>query len=299
MALPFYYRSKASAKKTLTCVLCMAAHSLLFSLLRLGFVPVGIYENLQLHLNMSLPLAAVVIFNFILLRVLHRFYARRRECGSTSSYSSADSYVSSDLRRLEMDKQLAFTAILIVFFLLLSHSPYYVLNLIELYCSRCAQREWCIWFRRVAIPFLFINSACNPFTYTFRISQCRRSFRIVFCKRRATIEVSPRRTQPGKAIQSGARLRKLSVFQYPDGWLKETTFTESLPKDCGIDNPQEILDVTCDIPNSVTLRKCSSFCLSSAGLRETSSRKPVSESIGNENLEMSFDIERDVFDTRL
>ena len=189
VALPFYYRAAASGRKTLACALCILSYSLVFCLLQLSDIAMGIYYMLQLHLNMTFPLVAVFIFNFALLRVLRGY--RRRACSMSSDASDSSFSASATEKRFEIDKQFAFTAILIVLFLLLSHSPYYLMTLIDVHCTHC-YGEWFVSCRRISLPFLFINSACNPFIYTFRIRQCRRSLRILFFRRQQTVEVSPR-----------------------------------------------------------------------------------------------------------
>lgn len=245
VALPFYYRATASGRKTLVCAVCIVAYSLLFSLLQLSGIPVGIYSMLQLHLNMTLPLVAVLIFNFALLTVLHGY---RKRAFSTSSDASECSFSSTE-KRLELDKQFAFTAILIVLFLVLSHSPYYLMTLIEIHCSHCSG-EWFVSCRRISLPFLFINSACNPFTYTFRIRQCRRSLKALFFKRQETLEVSPRSPNIANLAQSPVVLRKVSRMCSTTGQFIETFSVENVPDDCGmgIDNDgQDELDIDVEV----------------------------------------------------
>lgn len=241
VALPFYYRATASGKKTLVCAISIVVYSLVFCLLQLSGIPVGIYSVLQLHLNMTFPLVAVLIFNFALLRVLRGY--RKRVC-SMSSDASDSSFSAASEKRIDIDKQFAFTAILIVLFLVLSHSPYYLMTLIEVHCSRC-NGEWFVSCRRISLPFLFINSACNPFTYTFRIPQCRRSLKVLFFRRQDTVEVSPRSPNTPNSLQNPVVLRKWSKFCPTTGQFVETFTDENLPDDfgMGIDNPQDILDI--------------------------------------------------------
>lgn len=241
VALPFYYRATASGKKTLVCAISIVVYSLVFCLLQLSGIPVGIYSVLQLHLNMTFPLVAVLIFNFALLRVLRGY--RKRVC-SMSSDASDSSFSAASEKRIDIDKQFAFTAILIVLFLVLSHSPYYLMTLIEVHCSHC-NGEWFVSCRRISLPFLFINSACNPFTYTFRIPQCRRSLKVLFFRRQDTVEVSPRSPNTPNSLQNPVVLRKWSKFCPTTGQFVETFTDENLPDDfgMGIDNPQDILDI--------------------------------------------------------
>lgn len=241
VALPFYYRAAASGRKTLACAVCIMAYSLVFCLLQLSGIPVGIYYMLQVHLNMTFPLVAVLIFNFALLRVLRRY--RRRACSMSSDAS--DSSFSVIEKRFDIDKQFAFTAILIVLFLVLSHSPYYLMTLIEVHCSYCSG-EWFVACRRISLPFLFINSACNPFTYTFRIRQCRRSLKLLFFKRQETVEVTPRSPNTANSPTSPVVLRKWSKMDPTTGHFFETFTEENLPDEFGIgvDNPaQDDLDI--------------------------------------------------------
>ena len=245
VALPFYYRATASGRKTLLCTVCITAYSLAFCLLQLSGIPEGIYSVLQLHLNMTFPLIAVLIFNFILLRVLSGY---RKRVSSMSSDTSDSSFSAAAEKRIDIDKQFAFTAILIVLFLVLSHSPYYLTTLIEVHCSQCNE-EWFVSCRRISLPFLFINAACNPFTYTFRIPQCRRSLKVLFFRRQDTVEVSPRNPNTLDSLQTPAVLRKWSIFSPTNGRFIATFTDENLPVDfgMGIDNPQDILDIDCEV----------------------------------------------------
>lgn len=246
VALPFYYRATASSKKTLACAVSIVVYLLVFSLLQSSSIPVGIYYTLHLHLNMTFPLVAVLIFNFALLRVLRGY--RRRAC-SMSSDASDSSFSAAVEKRFDIDKQFAFTAILIVLFLVLSHSPYYLMTLIEVHCSYC-HGEWFVSCRRIAVPFLFINSACNPFTFTFRIPQCRRSLKLLFCKWQEIVEVSPTSpTGSASSTENPVVLRKISKLCPKTGKFVETFTEENLPDDCGmgIDNPQEVLDIDLDL----------------------------------------------------
>ena len=245
VALPFYYRATASGRKTLLCTICIIVYSLVFCLLQLSGIPEGIYSVLQLHLNMTFPLIAVLIFNFALLRVLRGY---RKRVSSMSSDASDSSFSAAVEKRIDIDKQFAFTAILIVLFLVLSHSPFYLTALIEVHCSQCNE-EWFASYRRISLPFLFINAACNPFTYTFRIPQCRRSLKVLFFRRQDTVEVFPRSPNTLDSFQTPAVLRKWSIFSPTNGQFIETFTDENLPVDfgMGIDNPQDILDIDCEV----------------------------------------------------
>ncbi|XP_022808060.1 adenosine receptor A1-like, partial [Stylophora pistillata] len=208
VALPFYYRATASGRKTLACAVCVVAYSVGFCLLQFTGIPQGIYDMLQVHLNLTFPLVAVLIFNFVLLKVLRGYRrSRRRACCMNSDAS--DNTVSANEKRFDIDKQFAFTAILIVLFLFISHLPFYAITLLEVHCSYCAGM-WLVSCRRISLPFLFINAACNPFTYTFRIRECRRSLKLLFFKWQETIEVSPRAPVTPDSTRSPIALRKMS-----------------------------------------------------------------------------------------
>lgn len=245
VALPFYYRATASSRKTQLCAVCIVVYSLIFCLLQLSGIPEGVYSALQLHLNMTFPLIAVLIFNFALLRVLRGY---RKRVSSMSSDASDSSFSAAAEKRIDIDKQFALTAFLIVLFLVLSHSPYYLMTLIEVHCSHC-NGEWVVSCRRISLPFLFINAACNPFTYTFRIPECRRSLKVLFFRRQDAVEVFPKSPNTPDWLQTPIVLRKLSIFSPANGQFIETFTDENLPHDfsMGIDNPQDILDIDCEI----------------------------------------------------
>ena len=253
VAFPFYYRATASSRKTLACVICIVAYSFVFCLLQLSSIPMGIYSTLQLHLNLTFPLMSVLIFNFVLYHLLRRHM--RRAC-STSSNASDSSFAAAMERRFDIDKQFAFTALLIVLFLVLSHAPFYLMTLIEVHCSHCVQGEWFMSFRRISLSFRFINSACYPFIYTFRIRQCRRSLKVLFLKRQKSVEVSPRSSQVVNPLRNEVVLRRLSRMCPRTGELvgefREENFLDYLS--LGIDNmAHEDLDGQLDLCDTKTL----------------------------------------------
>lgn len=253
VAFPFYYRATASSRKTLTCVVCIVAYSFIFCLLQLSSIPMGIYYTLQLHLNLTFPLVSVLIFNFALLHLLRRY--RRRAC-SMSSEASDSSFAAAMERRFDIDKQFAFTAILIVLFLVLSHAPFYLMTLIEVHCSHCVQGDWFMIFRRISLSFRFINSACDPFIYTFRIRQCRRSLIVLFLKRQKSVEVSPRSSQVENPSRHEVVLRRLSRMCPSTGEFVEEFREENLPDEVGlgIDNlAHEDLDDQLDLCHTKTM----------------------------------------------
>lgn len=240
VAYPFHYRAKASGRKTLACVVCIVLYSFVFCLLQLiKDILMGIYYALQLHLNMTFPLVAVLIANFVLLRVLRGYRSRRRACSMSSDGS--DSYFSTKEKMFEIEKQFASTAILIVIFLVISHTPYYLMTLIEVHCSDCISGDWFIFCQRISLPFLFVNPACNPFIYTFRIRQCRRSLKVLFFKWQETVDVSPRPSHvvTGPSVSGDAIvLRKISRMCSTTGQFVQEFKEENLPDyfGLGIDN---------------------------------------------------------------
>ena len=236
---PFHYRARASGRKTLACVVCIVLYSFVFCLLQvINDISLGIYNALQLHLNMTFPLVAVLIANFVLLRVLRGYRSRRRACSMSSDGS--DSYFSTKEKMFEIEKQFASTAILIVIFLVISHAPYYLMTLIEVHCSDCIDGDWFVFCQRISLPFLFINPACNPFIYTFRIRQCRRSLKVLFFKWQETVDVSPRPSHvvTGPPARNAIVLRKISRMCSTTGQFVEEFKEENLSDyfDLGIDN---------------------------------------------------------------
>lgn len=228
VALPFYYRATASSRKTLISIFCLIAYSFVFSLLQLSTIPRGIYLTLQLHLNMTFPLFAVLVLNFGVLHILRR--NRRPSCSRNSD--STDKH--SSVHRLDI----TFTAILIVLLLLISLAPYYIMTLIEFHCSHCVESTWFIPCRQISLLFRFIHCACNPFTYSFRISECRQSLKVLFCKWRNTAELSSSDSRAVSPTQSKIFLRKISLKCVKTGEILREFVESNVPDNLtlGIDN---------------------------------------------------------------
>ncbi|XP_068704847.1 adrenocorticotropic hormone receptor-like [Montipora foliosa] len=222
VALPFYYRATASSRKTLVCVVCLTTYSFVFSLLQLSGIPPGIYRTLQLHLNMTFPLFAVFALNFSLLLILRKH--RRRSCSKTP-HPKDNHFAAANEHRFDI----TFTAILIVLLLFLSLAPYYVMTLIEFHCSQCIRSTWFVPCRQISLLFRFIHCACNPFTYSFRIRECRQSFKALFSKSQRTGELSSKDSQVLSPTPSTIFLRRMSRKSGKTGEVIEEFVEENLP----------------------------------------------------------------------
>ena len=82
--------------------------------------------------------------------------------------------------------------------------------------------------------FFLLNSACNPFTYTFRIRQCRRSLKVLFCKWQETVDVSPRCSQVVNTAQNAIVLRRISRMCYTTGEFVEEFREKNMPDYFGL-----------------------------------------------------------------
>lgn len=220
VAYPFYYRHSASLKKTAACVTAILCYSLLFCLLQLTRLPVGIYFMVQVHLNISFPLVAVFIVNILICCILKR--RRLRANSMSSEVSDTFNAAKENGRGYEREKEFAITAILIVVLFVLSLIPYYVMIQIEEYCPRCVSARWFIVFRKLSLPLLFVSAAVNPFIYSLRLSQCRRSFRIIFCCLVTSEEQSNGLTRQGTTLTDADNP---SLGQADDSSQRERTDT--------------------------------------------------------------------------
>ena len=181
VACPFYYRRSASLKKTVACTVAITCYSFLFSLLQLADVPESIYIPIELHLNISFPLAVVIIANIVTWHLLKQHRLRTSSMTSEASEGAPTRDIGGRAGYERETREFAFTAIVIAVFFAISLIPFYVMFQVEGYCSGCKAAWWFIVCKKISLPLLFVSSAANPFIYIMRLSQCRRSCRIALC----------------------------------------------------------------------------------------------------------------------
>ena len=81
------------------------------------------------------------------------------------------------IRRLNSEKELAFTAFLILLALVITQIPYLVVTVIEANCQSCTETLWVFVCHKFADFLLCLSAIANPYLYGCRVKQPRDSFR--------------------------------------------------------------------------------------------------------------------------
>lgn len=197
VAFPFTYRTSITVRKiAISCAFCWVL-AIVTSCLELA-VDRDLYDVIFFCITFVLPLATIS-FTYCAACCLMKIKAervyrqregsgyRRRERGSTRKEKMSK-------QSAEMQKQLMKTATLIIIVFVLSLVPFWSFTAIRRYCKGCTEQKWVIAGYRFSIPILYGNSALNPLLYAWRMRPYRRSFEILFgkkrnCDRRASREI--------------------------------------------------------------------------------------------------------------
>ena len=88
------------------------------------------------------------------------------------------------IRCLNSEKELAFTAFLILLALAMTQIPYLVMTVIEANCQSCTETLWVFVCHKFADFLLCLSAIANPYLYGWRVKQPRDSLMALFCRSR-------------------------------------------------------------------------------------------------------------------
>ncbi len=187
VAHPVVYRNKISTRRSVVVSLCIWFVSISFPsavYFQIGFIKYAfVFANTAVF-------ATVLIFFFSYITIYRKLHAQFQM--SSQLHSGMDSH-SAQRRALEREKRLAKTFVLILAAYLICYTPSCVIIYILNFCRSCS----CItihWFRDLQYVFIWINSALNPFLYSWQIPSFRDAvLASVPCQRRRTVN----QTAPG------------------------------------------------------------------------------------------------------
>ena len=189
VAFPNVYRFSVTIRKTIiACILCWVL-AIFTSCLEL-LIHRDLYDVIFLYLVFILPLITVCVTYFttywlmknktMRMRPLGKTTLQAPECGSMRRKKGTEI---SELS-LKLRAHLMKTALLIIFVFVVSLLPFWSFTMIGRYCKSCTKERWFVACYRFSIPVMYINSALNPFLYAWRIRSYRRSFQVLFERKR-------------------------------------------------------------------------------------------------------------------
>ena len=149
-----------------------------FSLIQLADVADEIYDTVDVHLFVTIAITAdgmIYLFIYLIFRKRRKVFP----VGDETSQKDGE-----QIRRLNSEKELAFTAFLILLALVITQIPYLVMTVIEANCQSCTETLWVFVCHKFADFLLCLSAIANPYLYGWRVKQPRDSLMAVFCRSR-------------------------------------------------------------------------------------------------------------------
>ena len=187
VAFPIFYRVSVKNTHAAIVIVCAWFYCMAFSLIQLADVPVEIYDTVDVHMFVTFALTAdgiIYLFIYLILRKRRKVFPGRDETSQKDE---------EQIRRVNSEKEFAFTAFLILLALVLTQIPYLVMTVIEANCQSCTETTWFFVCHEFADFLLCLSAIANPYLYGWRVKQSRDSLMAVFCRSRlepADLEIS-------------------------------------------------------------------------------------------------------------
>ena len=187
VAFPIYYRCSVKKTHSAISVLAIWVYCLVFSLLQLTDIPEEIFDAIDVHIHITFALSATGVIYFMIYWIIRK----RRNVFPRDEVSSQKA--EKHLRNLKREKELAYTAFLILLASVFTQIPFLVMKKIESDCKSCVETSWFFVYKKFADFLLCVTSIANPFLYGWRVKQFKTSFKAIFCRSRldqADLEMS-------------------------------------------------------------------------------------------------------------
>ena len=188
IAFPVLNRQESDKiKNALFCLVCISLFSLSFSVF-------DIYEGkfwvrrLDVHLNSIIPLIVNVVLTLILWRSLRklRLPSTDNEGNNGIAPERTEENLASSLKdQMPLAKAFILTASLYS----ISVITYFVISLIEVYCSECWRKEWFFAALRFSIAMHFMHLSVSPLVCFVFLPNLRAGFRMMFCGKRGERQI--------------------------------------------------------------------------------------------------------------
>ena len=182
VSFPYFYRQSVTRKRTNLCVIAVCIHSFVFSLLQLAEVDLGLWKRTDLYLHIVIPILLVMV-SYTAICLILRIHRNKLQTVSDKIQGTDWKLIIQKRRRNEIHKQkreqkIVYTAVLVTLLLILAFLPHTIVTIAAENCKDCVSNDWFVVLSRVMIPFVFMNSAVNPFVYVLRMRDLRRSMKM-------------------------------------------------------------------------------------------------------------------------
>ena len=190
IAFPVLNRQESDkTKNALFCLVCISLFSLSFSVFDI-FEGKFWVRRLDVHLNSIIPLIVSVVLTFILWRSLRKLRLPSTDLEDNNGISSERTEENLALARsLKEQMPLARAFIFIASLYSISVTTYFVISLIEVYCSECWRSEWFFAALRFSIAMHFMHLSVSPLVCFVFLPNLRARFRIMFCGKRGEEQI--------------------------------------------------------------------------------------------------------------
>ena len=173
---PLKYRSTITRTRVKICIALIWVVAVTVCFLPLTSVPENIFKIVYAHTHASLP---ALLLTFMYVKVFRALGERKRElkgAGITSAMRSK--------KVLDRERNMVVTILLVLALFYVTVLPEFIaLHLME-FCEPCKQSLPFLKLEIVFSRFLFLNSALNPFVYSWRLPKYRQAFKSCFAKLR-------------------------------------------------------------------------------------------------------------------
>ena len=162
-------------------MIAVCFHCFVFSLLQLAEVVLGLWETVDLYMHTVFPIILVIVTYAAISVILRK---QRNTFESVSDKIKGNDgtlnqkHRGNQTQKQKNERQIVVTAFLITLLLILAFLLHTIVIIAAANCKNCVAKEWFAVFNRVAIPFVFINSAANPFVCVLRMRDLRRSIKM-------------------------------------------------------------------------------------------------------------------------
>lgn len=173
---PLKYRSTVTRTRVKICIALIWVVAVTVCFLPLTSVPENIFKIVYAHTHASLPALLLTVMYFKVFRALGERKRELRGAGITSEMRSK--------KVLDRERNMVVTILLVLALFYVTVLPEFIaLHLIQ-FCESCKQSLTFLKLEIVFSRFLFLNSALNPFVYSWRVPKYRRAFTSCFVKLR-------------------------------------------------------------------------------------------------------------------
>ena len=181
VSFPYFYRQAVTRRRASVCAIAVCIYCFVFSLLQLTEVDLALWERTDLYLHIVIPIISVMVTYTAIYLILRR--QRKKLQTVSDKIQGTDGSLTQKRCRNQIHKQkceqkIVYTAVLITLLLILAFLPHTIVTIASESCKNCVSNEWFVVLSRVTIPFVFMNSAVNPFVYVLRMRDLRRSMKM-------------------------------------------------------------------------------------------------------------------------